>query len=143
MDLIQDCDLLLQTKRKILAHVTVCRGCCCGAVERGKAAVPVEWMKEEWKARGLKKRIQLTVSGCLGPCDISNVVSISSTEGTVWLGRLGRFSDYAALLEWSSSCNEAGQLLALPVQLSALRFNPFVTEGPDPLAEAARRSSWS
>ena len=134
--------LPLATKRKILAHVTICRGCCCGAVEKGKAAVPVEWMKEEWKGRGLKKRIQLTVSGCLGPCDISNVVSISSTEGAVWLGRLGDFSDYAALLEWASSSNDSGRLLALPLQLSTLRFNPFINENLSSLVEIAERDSW-
>ena len=35
---------------------------------------------------GLLKRVQLSISGCLGPCDIPNVVTISDDSGTQWLG---------------------------------------------------------
>lgn len=115
----------MQTKRVVVAQVALCRGCCCGAEEKGHPNVPVEWMKDEWKKRGLKKSIQLTISGCLGPCDLSNVVSISSAEQTVWLGRLRHFANYAALLEWSLASREAGHALPLPRELSELRFDPF------------------
>jgi cobaltochelatase CobN len=82
-------------------------------------------MKEEWKRRGLKKSIQLTISGCLGPCDLSNVVSISSAEQTVWLGRLRNFASYLALLEWATDSRQVGRVLPLPRELSELRFDPF------------------
>ena len=72
----------LVTKRLVLGNVAVCLGCCCGNTERGKPAVPVDWLKKEWKARGLLKQIQLTISGCLGPCDVPNVVAISDERGT-------------------------------------------------------------
>src|SRR5450759_5278295 len=65
----------LTTKRLVLGHVSVCQGCCCGNTANGNAAVPVEWLKNEWRARGLLKRIQLSISGCLGPCDVPNVVT--------------------------------------------------------------------
>jgi hypothetical protein len=60
----------LQTKRQVIGHVVMCSGCCCGKTERGKPEVPVEWLKAQWKARGLLKNIQLSISGCLGPCDL-------------------------------------------------------------------------
>lgn len=82
-------------------------------------------MKEEWKKRGLKKSIQLTISGCLGPCDLSNVVSISSREGTVWLGSVRSPDIYVVLLEWASATKRAGRVLPLPDELAELRFNPF------------------
>jgi len=82
-------------------------------------------MKEEWKKRGLKKSIQLTISGCLGPCDLSNVVSISSSEGTVWLGLLRDPTIYTVLLEWASAIKQAGRALPLPRELTELRFTPF------------------
>jgi len=115
----------MQTKRVVLAQVSVCLGCCCGAVERGKPAVPVDWIKKEWKERGLKKSIQLTISGCLGPCDLPNVVSISSQDETVWLGTLSKLEDYAVLLEWASANARARRLLPLPKGLTEFRFNPF------------------
>lgn len=78
----------LTTKRLVLGHVSVCQGCCCGNTANGKPAVPVEWLKEEWRARGLLKRIQLSISGCLGPCDIPNVVTISTRAARNGWGEL-------------------------------------------------------
>jgi predicted metal-binding protein len=117
--------MALLTKRMILAHVIVCRGCCCGAVERGKPEVPIEWLKDEWNRRGLKSSIQLTISGCLGPCDLPNVASISSAAGTVWLGAIRAHQTYAALLEWASAITAAEFVQPLPADLSDLRFSPF------------------
>ena len=67
---------MLSTKRRVIAHVLVCQGCCCGRVERGLPEVPVEWLKQERRKRGLLKRVHLNISGCLGPCDVPNVVAI-------------------------------------------------------------------
>lgn len=138
----QSPDFPVQTKRVILAHVSVCRGCCCGAVDKGKPEVPVGWMKDEWKKRGLKKSIQLTISGCLGPCDLSNVVSISSATDTVWLGTLREFRDYAALVEWITASRGAGRVLPLPEELSEFRFTPFRIADSDALSEFSQRP-WS
>jgi hypothetical protein len=129
----------MQTKRVVLAQVSVCLGCCCGAVERGKPAVPVDWIKKEWKERGLKKSIQLTISGCLGPCDLLNVVSISSKEETVWLGTLCRFQDYAVLVEWASASGRAGRLLPLPEELTEFRFSPFRGGDSTAISELSQR----
>jgi cobaltochelatase CobN len=123
----------MQTKRLLVAQVALCRGCCCGAAEKGNPKVPVEWMKDEWKKHGLKTSIQLTISGCLGPCDLSNVASISSAKQTVWLGCLRDFAHYAALLEWSLLSREAGHALQLPGDLSELRFDPFRTANSVPV----------
>jgi hypothetical protein len=42
--------------------------------------VPVEWLKQEWRKRGLLKHVQPSVSGCLGPCDVPNVVAIQRKQ---------------------------------------------------------------
>jgi hypothetical protein len=131
----------MQTKRVVLAQVSVCLGCCCGAVERGKPAVPADWIKKEWKERGLKKSIQLTISGCLGPCDLPNVVSISWKEETVWLGTLCRFQDYAVLVEWASASGRAGRLLPLPEELTEFRFSPFRGGDSTAISELSQRGS--
>jgi cobaltochelatase CobN len=106
-------------------------------MEKGHPNVPVEWMKDQWKKHGLKASIQLTISGCLGPCDLSNVASVCSAERSVWLGRLREFANYAALLEWALASREAGQALPLPGELSELQFDPFRRTDSVPVTPAA------
>jgi hypothetical protein len=115
----------LNTKRPVVGQVVLCRGCCCGDTNRGKPEVPVQWIKEQWKTRRLLKGIQLTISGCLGPCDLSNVVAVHGASDHFWLGNFHEFQQYSDLLEWAEQCKSAGQLLPLPAQLDQLRFDPF------------------
>src|SRR6516162_7823849 len=119
----------IQTKRVLVAQVALCRGCCCGAVQKGNPEVPVEWMKDEWKKRGLKRSIQLTISGCLGPCDLSNVITISDASGSVWLGNIEHMHQYQALVDWASQLKDAGILLTLPDELATSQFDPFRPSG--------------
>ena len=120
----------LNTKRLVIGQVLVCRGCCCGETNRGKPEVPVQWIKEQWKSRGLLKGIQLTISGCLGPCDLSNVVAVHGASDHFWLGNFHEFQQYSDLLEWAEQCRSAGQLLALPAQFDQFRFDPFRASMP-------------
>jgi (2Fe-2S) ferredoxin len=87
--------------------------------------VPVDWLKKEWKARGLLKRIQLTISGCLGPCDVPNVVAISDERGAQWLGGLTEFNQYQSLVEWAVVSMNAGELVRLPRDLKQFSMYPF------------------
>lgn len=119
-------DCPLKTKRLVVGQVTVCRGCCCGNTERGLPEVPVEWLKSEWRKRGLLKRVQLTISGCVGPCDMPNVVVITSSSGTEWLGNIDKVEQYRSLLEWAVRCRDAGQMLALPREFEGHKLSPFV-----------------
>ena len=93
----------LTTKRIVIGHLTVCQGCCCGNTENGRPPVPVEWLKKEWRARGLLKRVQLSISGSLGPCDVPNVVTTSNETGTLWLGEISEFQQYEL---WSTGPQE-------------------------------------
>jgi hypothetical protein len=102
----KDSDCPLKTKRLVVGQITICRGCCCGNVERGLSEVPVEWMKSEWRKRGLLKRVQLTISGCVGPCDVPNVVVITSASGTEWIGNVVELKQYRSLMEWAVQCKE-------------------------------------
>jgi cobaltochelatase CobN len=115
----------LETKRLVIGHVTVCSGCCCGAVSRGNPEVPVEWLKCEWRSRGLLRNIQLTISCCLGPCDLTNVVKVAGPTNEVWLGNINRFEQYSALVEWAVESKAAGALAALPESFEPHRFSPF------------------
>jgi cobaltochelatase CobN len=115
----------LKTKRIVIGHVMVCSGCCCGAVSRGKPEVPVDWLKQEWKSRGLLKNIQLSISGCLGPCDLPNVVKISVPGFEAWLGQIQRPDQYSSLVKWACESKAIGWLLPLPDEFEKQRFDPF------------------
>ena len=85
----------------------------------------MEWLKTEWRKRGLLKRVQLTISGCVGPCDVPNVVVITTASGTEWLGNIVGFEQYQSLLEWAVRCRDAGQMLALPREFHGCKISPF------------------
>ncbi len=119
-------DCPIKTKRMVVGQITICRGCCCGNTERGLPEVPVEWLKGEWRRRGLLKRVQLTISGCVGPCDVPNVVVITTASGTEWLGNIDKREQYRSLLDWAVRCRDAGEMLALPREFDGYRVSPFV-----------------
>jgi len=89
------------TQRLVIGQVSVCIGCCCGQTDRGKPVVPVEWLKSEWRRRGLLKNIQLTISGCLCPCDVPNVVLIITPQENIWLGIVDGFEYSREIVEWA------------------------------------------
>jgi cobaltochelatase CobN len=115
----------LRTRRRPLAQIVLCQGCCCGQTARGLPAVPLDWLKPLWKAEKLNKVVQLTVSGCLGPCDLPNVCCLNTPGEQAWYGRLTTREDYAVLLAWARRCRDGGQLLPPPAELEHLRFTPW------------------
>ena len=128
---------LVTTKRQTLAQVLICLGCYCGRTDRGKPAVPVDWLKAQWKQNQLLKSVQLTISGCLGPCDIANVVSIVTPWQTIWLGNLTEHAQYEALYQWARNCADAQRVLPLPEALRAYEFERFAVPAPLTIGTAA------
>jgi cobaltochelatase CobN len=116
---------MLETKRLVIGQMIVCHGCCCGATEKNRPEVPVQWLKDEWRKRGLLKRFQLTMSGCVGPCDLPNVVVVNSETGSQWLGNITHFDQYRTLVEWAVRSVEAGHLTDLPRELNDHRLGPW------------------
>jgi hypothetical protein len=112
-----------QTKRRALGQILVCAlGCCCNRTDKGKPAVPVDWLKKEFKERRLLRHVQLTVAGCLGPCDLVNVVTIVTPDETIWLGNLTENWQFDELLEWATESARLERLLPLPKRLEVYRF---------------------
>lgn len=117
-------------KRLMLGQISICDGCCCGKAEKGHPAIPIQWLKQEWKVRGLLKRVHLTICGCLGPCDVPNVVMITSSEGTQWLARLSSRHHYAMLADWAEQSKDADKLLPLPKELCVFSMIPYRVQPP-------------
>jgi hypothetical protein len=116
----------LETKRTIFAQIFVCNGCCCGRTEKGNPAVPVDYLKAEFKARKLIRNVQVTISGCLGPCDVPNVVGIlTHNEGLRWFGNLSEHWQFESLIEWATAVKEAQAAIPIPQWLHAHQLNPM------------------
>jgi cobaltochelatase CobN len=115
----------MTTRVKSPAQVLLCKGCCCGRVDRGLPEVPVDRIKAIWKAEKLNRAVQLTISGCLGPCDLPNVAVIVTPRGTAWYGRLEGDAPYDALIAWARASLAAGGALPTPDALEAHRFERF------------------
>jgi len=118
----------LTTKRLALAQLVFCQGCCCGRTDRGRPELPVEQLKEIWKDEKLNRTVQLTISGCLGPCDVPNVALVMVPEGNMWLGGMAGEAVYEALVAWARACHAEGRVVPLPEQLESLGFERFQTE---------------
>jgi len=123
---------VLITKRQALAQLILCQGCCCGRVDRGFPAVPVERVKQWWRDHKLNRTVQLTISGCLGPCDLTNVVAIALPWGTEWYGGLTDLSQYDQLCEWASECHRQHRVQARPEWMESKRFVRFSDESNEP-----------
>lgn len=115
----------LTTRVKSTAQVLLCKGCCCGKTERGLPEVPVERIKAVWKAEKLNRAVQLTISGCLGPCDLPNVVLLLTPEGPTWYGNLAGDAHYDALIDWARACKAEGRMLEPPPAWEGHRFERF------------------
>lgn len=119
----------METNRHALGQIIFCKGCCCGRTDRGLPEVPVERIKEIWRRERLNRSIQLTISGCLGPCDVPNVVLVITPEGNEWLGGIVGDEAFDTLIQWARDCHAAGVLVSLPEPLAGNRLERFATEG--------------
>lgn len=125
MTQVDEHQLAQRTRIQSPAQLLLCRGCCCGRPERGFPPVPVERIKAVWKSEKLNAAVQLTISGCLGPCDLPNVVLVLTAEGAHWFGRIETDAQYDALIDWARECRLARAPLPLPDWLERHRIDRF------------------
>lgn len=120
------------TRRRPLVQLVFCQGCCCGRTDRGRPELPVDRLKAVWRAEKLNRSVQLTISGCLGPCDRTNVTQVVGPAGTLWLGRLSGPAAYDGLIAWAQACHAAGRAVPLPDWCAGHRFDAFRAPEDDP-----------
>ncbi len=82
-------------------------------------------VKKGMAGQGFIETDSLTISGCLGPCDVPNIVTISNESGTQWLGNIDEFEQYRELLEWAVASRNAARLLPLPQSFRRHTIDPF------------------
>lgn len=125
-DAVQQGARLATRRTELLGQIFFCEGCCCGRTDKGFPPLPKAMIKERWKSLKLNKTIQLTISGCLGPCDLANVFYFLPNEGNgEWFGGLSEQWQYETLIQWATKCQEAGSLMPIPETLKGYRFTRF------------------
>jgi cobaltochelatase CobN len=113
------------------AHLMVCaKGCCCGRTDRGHAAVPVDFYKEEYKKRKIRKLVQLTMSGCLGPCPLANVALLFFDGRPVWFQSINGEAQIRAIFDYIDRMLAADGYLPPPPELADYVFTYYAWSHP-------------
>jgi cobaltochelatase CobN len=109
-------------------HLFVCQGCCCGRTDRGFPAIPLEEFKRQWKERGIRRRFHLTISGCLGPCPLANVVLIHFLGQSVWLHSINSPEDVTLIYNYVERMLIYDSYLDPPAELAGRHFQRYLVD---------------
>jgi cobaltochelatase CobN len=109
-------------------HLFVCNGCCCGRTEKGFPALPIDEFKRQWKDRGIRRRFHLTISGCLGPCPLANVVLLLFRGRSAWFHSVNSPEDVGLLYDYVERMLLAEMYLDPPLELRGRLFERYIDE---------------
>ena len=118
-------------------HLFVCQGCCCGRTDKGFPPLPLEEFRSQWKSRGIRRRFHLTISGCLGPCPLANVVLILFRGRSLWLHSVNSARDVGSIYDYVERMLRAGEYLEPPADLAGRCFERYVSDAGDSIGVAA------
>lgn len=102
--------------------VFVCSGCCCGRTDKGFPPLPLDDFKRQWKQRGIRRRFHLTISGCLGPCPLANVVLLEFHGQSRWFHSINQPQDVEVIYEYVEQMLLAGSVLDVTEPLQSRLF---------------------
>jgi cobaltochelatase CobN len=123
------------------AHLFVCaKGCCCGRTERGHAAVPIDFYKQQYKQRRLRPRMQLSMDGCLGPCAMANVVLLVFDGRSTWFQSVNHPAVIVAVFDYVESMLRADRWLPPPAELAEYVFDYYAWSQTPPACPTADHS---
>jgi cobaltochelatase CobN len=116
-------------------HLSYCyNACCCGRIDRGYSAVPVDLYKSEWLRRKLRNVVHMTKGGCLGPCTLANVVTLLFDGHSVWFHSVNSDWQVIAIFDYIQSMVEADRYLVPPAELNEYVFQFYTWKGAEPPA---------
>lgn len=107
-------------------HLFICNGCCCGRTDKGFPALPLEEYKRQWKRRGIRRRFHLTISGCLGPCPLANVILLQFRGHSMWFHSINRQDDVDLIYDYVERMLLAEAVLDPPDDLASRRFDRYL-----------------
>ena len=91
--------------------------------------------------RGIRRRFHLTISGCLGPCPLANVVLIQFHGQSVWLHSINSPEDVTLIYTWVEQMLAAESYLDPPGALAnGISSVTWSTAQPDEFCVAEMRA---
>ncbi|MCI0416032.1 (2Fe-2S) ferredoxin domain-containing protein [bacterium] len=112
--------------RVLEGQLLVCLGCCCGNTDRGMPELPLAEFKQQWKERGIRLRIHLSISGCLGPCSLANVILILFGGQSIWLHSINTPQHVTAVYDYLERMLAAQKYFPPDGMLADCHFNRFI-----------------
>jgi len=112
-------------------HLFICNGCCCGRTDKGFPALPLETFKSQWKQRGLRRRFHLTISGCLGPCPLANVVLLQFRGHSTWFHSINDEEDVNSIYDYVERMLQVEAHLDPPEELVGRRFDRYLFDSAE------------
>jgi cobaltochelatase CobN len=109
-------------------HLFVCNGCCCGRTDKGFPALPLDEFKQQWKKRGFRRRFHLTISGCLGPCPLANVVLLQFRGRSMWFHSINHAQDVDLIYNYVERMLQGETYLEVPAELAGRQFQRYLVE---------------
>ena len=106
-------------------HLFVCNGCCCGQTGKGFPALALEEFKSQWKKRGIRRRLHLTISGCLGPCPLANVVLLQFRGSSMWFHSINQAGDVDLIYDYVERMLVAESVMEPPSELGSRLFERY------------------
>jgi YHS domain-containing protein len=88
--------------------------CCCGWQEKGRLPFEQALWGDEWERRGVRNRLHLTFTGCLGPCIAGNNALLQLFGRSIWLKDLNDPNLVGSVFDYAEAMLAAGQVLAPP-----------------------------
>ncbi len=116
-------------------HLFICNGCCCGRTDKGFPELSLEEFKSQWKKRGIRRRFHLTISGCLGPCPLANVVLLQFRGHSMWFHSINHPDDVTLIYDYVECMLLAEAVLDPPNGLASRLFERYLA--PDTLASVS------
>jgi cobaltochelatase CobN len=111
-------------------HLFVCNGCCCGRTDKGFPALPLDEFKQQWKKRGIRRRFHLTVSGCLGPCPLANVVLLQFRGRSMWFHSINHAEDVDLIYDYVEQMMKGEAEMEMPAALERRLFQRYLAAVP-------------
>jgi cobaltochelatase CobN len=123
-NLVRRADGKIVTVPRPVGQLFVCAtGCCCGDASAGFAPVLTDVYETEWERRRLPASVHLTLSGCLGPCSVANVVMLLFDGHMAWFHSFDTESQIVALYDYIDAMLAAQSYLSPPESLAAFQFS--------------------
>ncbi len=110
--------------------------CCCGWTEKGRAPLNQALYEQEWERRGIRNRLHLTFTGCLGPCAVGNNALLQLYGQSIWLKDLNDDALIPQVFAYIDAMLAAGHGLPAPAALADHVYARYLGGPSDAAAEA-------